>query len=69
MTPGRSRGLRALAGALGLVALMTLTAPDLNVAAPAVGRLAVGETGTIRDIALTVTAVETTAVVRSATPS
>ena len=59
MSPERTRGLRALAGALGLVALMTLTAPDLDVAPRQWVDLTVGEKGTIRDIALTVTSVET----------
>ena len=59
MTTERTRGVRALAGALGLVVLMTLTAPDLDVAPRQWVDLTVGEKGTIRDIALTVTSVET----------
>ncbi len=59
MSPERTRGLRALAGALGLVALMTLTAPDFDDAPRQWVDLTVGEKGTIRDIALTVTSVET----------
>ena len=59
MTTERTRGVRALAGALGLVALMTLTAPDFDDAPRQWVDLTVGEKGTIRDIALTVTSVET----------
>lgn len=59
MSAQRAGGLRALAGALGLVALMTLTAPDLDVAPRQWVDLTVGEKGTIRDLALTVTSVET----------
>jgi hypothetical protein len=43
MSPGRNRGLRAVAGALGLVALMTLTAPDPDVAPRQWVDLSVGE--------------------------
>jgi hypothetical protein len=61
MTTDRTRGLRLLAGALGLVALMTLVAPDLDVPPRQWVDLTVGEQGTIRDIAVTVTSVETSA--------
>jgi hypothetical protein len=65
MTPVRPHGKAVSAAgtvvvALVLVAVMAVTAPDVTVAPRSWSRIAVGETGTIRDLSLTVTDVRAT---------
>lgn len=59
--PGRARrrGLLALVAAVGLVALLSVTAPDLETPPRQWSTVSTGERGTLRDKVVTVTSVRT----------
>lgn len=60
-SPGRARrrGLLSVAAAVGLVALLTVTAPDLETPPRRWSSVSTGERGTLRDKVVTVTSVRT----------